>query len=324
VGLPSGRLEAALRSTVEWQEAASIHELALEACAGLHRLIPSDGVGWNEVDLGGRELRALTHPAGYFLTGHARLAELLHENPLVEHRAETRGAARTFSDFLSAAEFHRRHMYGDVYRDHDVEDLVAALVGVSGGVVIVVAFNRGARSFTRADRRLLDLLRPHLARAYRAVAERAEARALRAALERGLAAAGRAVLVLGRDGRIIEATGRARQLLADWFGHELPAPGRYVRPDAELVVRRLESDPPLLVLHEHRLAPDPVRARELGLTRREAEIVALAGRGLTNAQIGAELFVSPRTVQKHLEHAFEKLGLHTRADAARLLLGDGR
>jgi DNA-binding NarL/FixJ family response regulator len=85
-------------------------------------------------------------------------------------------------------------------------------------------------------------------------------------------------------------------------------------------VRRVDGDPPLLLLDELRFSPDPQRVRELGLTAREADIVMLAARGLADAQIANELFVSVRTVSKHLQHAYEKLGVHTRADAARVLL----
>jgi DNA-binding CsgD family transcriptional regulator len=51
------------------------------------------------------------------------------------------------------------------------------------------------------------------------------------------------------------------------------------------------------------------------LTRREAEILRWVARGKTNREIAALLFVSPHTVRTHLEHAFEKLGVHTRAAA---------
>jgi DNA-binding CsgD family transcriptional regulator len=45
------------------------------------------------------------------------------------------------------------------------------------------------------------------------------------------------------------------------------------------------------------------------LTRREEEIAYLAARRLSAAEIARELFISPRTVQKHLEHIHYKLGL---------------
>jgi DNA-binding CsgD family transcriptional regulator len=51
------------------------------------------------------------------------------------------------------------------------------------------------------------------------------------------------------------------------------------------------------------------------LTDREAEILGWVARGLTNQEIAALLLVSPHTVRTHLEHAFKKLGVHTRTAA---------
>ncbi len=53
----------------------------------------------------------------------------------------------------------------------------------------------------------------------------------------------------------------------------------------------------------------------LGLTFREAEILMWISRGKTNKEVGLILGGSPRTVNKHLEHIFEKLGVVTRAAA---------
>nr|WP_202896972.1 response regulator transcription factor [Actinopolymorpha pittospori] len=49
------------------------------------------------------------------------------------------------------------------------------------------------------------------------------------------------------------------------------------------------------------------------LTQREREVVALVGRGLSNDEIGAELFVSPATARTHVSHAMVKLGARDRA-----------
>lgn len=54
---------------------------------------------------------------------------------------------------------------------------------------------------------------------------------------------------------------------------------------------------------------------DLGLTAREAEILMWISRGKTNRDIGLILDSSPRTVNKHLEHIFEKLGVTTRSAA---------
>jgi DNA-binding CsgD family transcriptional regulator len=56
--------------------------------------------------------------------------------------------------------------------------------------------------------------------------------------------------------------------------------------------------------------------KESPLTIREREIVAMVGTGKTNAQIAAELWVTPATVKKHLENVYLKLGVGSRAAAA--------
>ena len=49
------------------------------------------------------------------------------------------------------------------------------------------------------------------------------------------------------------------------------------------------------------------------LTPREREVVTLAGRGLSNAEIGAELFLSPATARTHVSNAMSKVGVSNRA-----------
>ena len=59
-------------------------------------------------------------------------------------------------------------------------------------------------------------------------------------------------------------------------------------------------------------------ARQAGLdalTSREREVLALIGRGRTNGEIAAELFVSEGTVKTHINHVFTKLALRDRAAA---------
>ncbi len=56
------------------------------------------------------------------------------------------------------------------------------------------------------------------------------------------------------------------------------------------------------------------------LTDREVEVVQLAARGRTNQSIAREFDVSPRTVAKHLEHVYRKLGVTSRAAAVHHML----
>jgi DNA-binding CsgD family transcriptional regulator len=59
----------------------------------------------------------------------------------------------------------------------------------------------------------------------------------------------------------------------------------------------------------------PASAEGLGLTARQAEVLAWVARGRTNAEIASTLSLSPNTVRKHLENAFERLGVSNRAAA---------
>ena len=52
-----------------------------------------------------------------------------------------------------------------------------------------------------------------------------------------------------------------------------------------------------------------------GLTEREAEVLRLVAGGLTNNEIAAELFLSPKTVSRHLSNIFTKIGVSSRASA---------
>jgi DNA-binding NarL/FixJ family response regulator len=64
-----------------------------------------------------------------------------------------------------------------------------------------------------------------------------------------------------------------------------------------------------------RAAPPEAPAARETLSARETEVLVLAGRGLTNAQIGRELFVSEATVKTHLLRAYAKLGVSGRTAA---------
>ncbi len=52
-----------------------------------------------------------------------------------------------------------------------------------------------------------------------------------------------------------------------------------------------------------------------GLTRREMEVLRWVALGKTNEEIAALLVVSAHTIRKHLEHTYDKLGVHTRTAA---------
>jgi len=67
-----------------------------------------------------------------------------------------------------------------------------------------------------------------------------------------------------------------------------------------------------LVATGAKLRKRPVEAPG-GLTPQEEQIAQLARDGLTNAQIGAQLFLSARTVEWHMHKVFGKLGIDSRS-----------
>ncbi|MGH9296889.1 MAG: HD domain-containing phosphohydrolase [Acidimicrobiales bacterium] len=92
---------------------------------------------------------------------------------------------------------------------------------------------------------------------------------------------------------------------------------------AEVRAGRLDGEAVNAVLDAagHRVRRRP--ALPAGLTSREAEVIVRVARGLSNAQIAADLHVSRKTVSSHLEHVYTKLGVSTRTEAALFAMRHG-
>jgi DNA-binding CsgD family transcriptional regulator len=70
--------------------------------------------------------------------------------------------------------------------------------------------------------------------------------------------------------------------------------------------------------------PAPVAITPIaGLSPREMEVLQLVARGLTDAQVAEQLFISPRTVGGHLQSIYNKLGLSSRVEATRFAIRHG-
>jgi NarL family two-component system response regulator LiaR len=68
--------------------------------------------------------------------------------------------------------------------------------------------------------------------------------------------------------------------------------------------------------------------RDIGLTERESELLSLLPTGMTNRELGEQLYVSENTIKTHLRQLYSKLGVRNRAQAAALagqgILGEQR
>lgn len=140
----------------------------------------------------------------------------------------------------------------------------------------------------------------------------------------------RAVVVAAPTGRILFCTRPATALLyrhfPDFASGMLPsallAPGSSAElPTAagQLTVRRFiePGRDDFIILHlEENIPVTPDALRRLGLTAREAEVLFWIAQGKSNPDVATILGLGVRTVHKHVEHIFEKLGCETRAAAA--------
>lgn len=159
------------------------------------------------------------------------------------------------------------------------------------------------------------------------------ARAVRLARE-AVDVGGLGVVVVDAHGRLAWRSPRAQAWLAAFFAGEADAPCIAWLLAAQAEAERLAADGRTLVarrLGEVGLGETMwlLRVREPGeagasrlataaLTPRETEVLSWIAKGKTNRDVAEILGMSPRTVNKHLEHVFEKLGVETRAAAAAL------
>jgi DNA-binding NarL/FixJ family response regulator len=158
------------------------------------------------------------------------------------------------------------------------------------------------------------------------------ARAVRMARE-ALDVGGHGVVVVDTRGRTAWQSPRARQWLAE-FLPDTPAAAQagwldatratcsLPAPDGRMLMARRLGDigmgESMWLLHLQPAGEAPSRLATASLTPRETEVLSWIAKGKTNRDVGDILGLSPRTVNKHLEHVFEKLGVETRAAAAAL------
>lgn len=316
------RYEDALRVAHAWHEAPDLQALPRLVLDGLRELVEADAVGWNEFDPETGRLRVVVVPDDGLTEDLGILERLAHEHPLIVHIVRNPlSTPISISDFRTRREFHRLELYHEFFKPHQIE--YQCSFGIAGDGFVGVALNRSRLDFTKEERRFLDLLRPHIVAAYSAVRARTESQLRLVRAERALEVAGREIVVLDRAGRIEHASLRARRLLR---GQDLSALTTLELPadDGLVHVRRVESDPPVLLLDTARRPPRVDREVALAhrLTRRETEILELVALDYTSDQIASAMSISTRTVDKHVEHALDKLGVHSRREAvARLLDG---
>jgi DNA-binding CsgD family transcriptional regulator len=341
-------LETFLAFVREIYAAPDLGNFAYKVVSLLPKAIPSEWTSYNEVNLRSQTNTFVMEPLpSDFPEGEETFARHIPEHPIIRHHQETHdGRALKISDLLTQREFHRLGLYNEFFRRLEVEYQMAIVLPAPAPLVIGIAVNRNGKDFSERDRLFLNLLRTHLIQAYRNAESIARLQQDAAYLSRALEELDRGVIVLSDETRVQLCTGKAREWLSEYFepsrrGDKLPGSlQRWVEQQRSLLSDNSDFPPPreplivgpsgrrlivrlvedsenrhLLLLLEKQAPFSAESLEPLGLTHREAEILLWVTRGKTNEEIASALYISPRTVKKHLEHIYEKLGVGNRAKA---------
>ena len=214
------------------------------------------------------------------------------------------------------------------------------MTGLTESEHVVEAFEVGGIDYVRKPVNLNELLA-------RVRVQINQGRAAHASAA-GLDATGRLMLATDAKGSLLWCTPRAEAAISravPGWSREQTLPPELRVPVERLLSRgaiggsvRLEQEPPegvleLVLVSRYRDNEVLIRLNELNprknvehlatalsLTLREAEVLLWVSYGKTSSDISEMLGISRRTVQKHLEHVFVKLGVETRSAAAAIAI----
>jgi DNA-binding CsgD family transcriptional regulator len=343
------RLQNFLEQTSEPRDIASFIEGTLPA---INELIGGDVICHAEVDPAGAKLVSQTVYAGGDVPDNPAYVReaferLMFTSPLFDYWTSTgeMTAIRT-SQFLGRRQWHETPLYQEVYKTWRTEDSLAIPLPAPAGLVACFCIER-SRAFDNREQMLMNLAMPHLALAYR------NAEALSMLKDAGTSSGMHSILLDSRC-RIVQASEGALELLERCFADDAGFPN--LPATLEAWVRRrlsrfdngsMELDAPLvvegtngssisirllkgtatgsqslLILKEGR--PDNAATFErFGLSVREMEVMCEVLRGLSSSGIAEALVISRRTVEKHLESIYNKLGVESRGAAIAKVLATG-
>ena len=322
----------------------ALPEFRNQVVTNLPELLPSEVTVFNEVHTRRRQLHHVTNPisAMDFPDSVRIFEEHMHEHPLIAYSLDKRKRAVVkITDFMSTARFRELGIYREFFRRVGTDHQMVCVIGSEDPPLIGIAVNRSGFDFNESERKLLSFALPHLRQAYdNAAAFTRTSQALpltpreQTAIE-GLVVLdleGRAILISRRESLLLwkyfgrkPTTGGIPDRLIEWIRSQsrsismfsVPMPLTLRRGDEQLTVRLFpDQDRVLLLFREYTiLAPTSSPAFSEGLTQRESEILSWVARGKSNSSIAAILSIKVRTVEKHLEHVYEKLGVENRTAA---------
>jgi len=343
MGLLSGNEYRAFSEALErLYGITSVAEFPAGVLSSVRKLLPCNTICFNEMAGPTSMVAWVTEPTNALPGPLLREAFVRNfsQHPVLVHYASTGdGTSYRISDFIPHQEFHNLPLYSEYYRPACVEYQLTAAISISTHQA-GIALDRDSRDFSDEERLSLELLRPHLAQAFRNVRTLDLMRQL-------IEDKNKRLLIVRRSGQTRSVSDDVWRILDRYFDvpssrdslpdvllgwikrersrfgedRDVPPPSvpLVIRKGAQkLVVRFLwggnTGDSDTLVLEGDR-SQSVVTPEEANLTPRELEILARLAEGKTNAEIGLALSISPLTVKKHLEHICSKMQVHRRTAA---------
>lgn len=270
----------------------------------------------------------------------------LHEHRPIVELLQGRREVLALADFYPRRSFHQTSLYNEYYRRSDTQQQLCFPVARQEEALVMMAVNHvSGGSFAEEDRLMADLLRRHLAVAWRRLGRIEQWKRMSATACELANSTRTAGIVLDREGRPTHLTPAAIRLLETYLPMEDSRSQQLPEPLARWVSKRLrrsvngslvhetgqplildghtgrleitfrppsETVLPLLLLHEHPRPAGPESLQTLGLTARQAEVLYWIAEGKSNSEVATILSASPRTIQKHAENLYARLGVENR------------
>lgn len=328
----------------------SMQTIAERTVRGLHALVDGNSALVTRIDAQSGAVTTLAETVGPELIRYCEPASALkHEHPGFLHDcAHPNGRPIALADVVSLQKWKRTGIYNEVCSKVGMHEQLGAQLPFGQPHYFALVVNRNRRSFTERDHCVLNVLRHHVAEAFRTAiaAPPFPALPLLEALE---SVAGGSLIALDLVGTVQFASKLAQQHLEGFFPEErpfhggLPATVRQwihrevsafqreivaTRPPQPLVVWRGDANLHLRLASSHdgtahvvvmRIegpSCDLAKLRALGFRERPTEVLYWLAQGKTNEEIGIILGIATQTVKGHLKSIFPRLGVENRASAA--------
>lgn len=316
----------------------------------LSTVVNAEVYSYNDMNIAAKTAWYTWHPTTYDVIpdGMEALGRYNDQNPLI--RAIPRQEVVRISDCIATTDFRKLPIYHEFYKPMRIPFTMAVVLSQDPQHMICLGLHHNQHDFSDRDVLLMNLLRPHIMQAFQQAKTLTTLEAQINGLHSILESNKHAVVCLDDQETLTWSTQRAwdlmqaycplhphepsrlPDLLSRWMKHQMaaynsmsslpatPTPLVIEQPRGQLIVKAIRHENTwLMVLEERAQEPIAKHLQSAGLTPREAEVLQWVAQGKSNNAIATILSVSPRTIHKHLERIYDKLGVENRTAAVAMM-----